>query len=93
MDVVAVAILALAQGRHPATQALDGQASGGVDAGRTQNTDPHPVPGAPNPQAALGINPPGSPTAFRVERTGFVDHCAGTITVHTRRAHVNQAAW
>ncbi len=93
MDVVAVAILALAQGRHPTAQTFDGQTIRGVDAGRTQNTDPHPVPGAPDPQAALGINPPGSPTALRIERTGFVDHRAGTITVHTRRAHVNQAAW
>ncbi len=93
MDMVTVTILAFVQGRHTTPQTFNGQAPGTVDTRRAQNTDPHPVPGAPGTQAALGINPPCRTTALWIERTGLVDHRAGTITVHTSRAHVNQAAW
>ena len=93
MNMVGEDVIRLGQGRQTFFQALDRQAVGGINAGGTQNGNPHPGPGAPVTQTLFGIDPAAGARTLRIQAPRFVNPRPGTVAVNPCRAYVNQLSW
>ena len=93
MNVVGEDVIRLGQGWQAFFQALERQAVGGINAGGTQNGNPHPGLGAPVTQTLFGIDPASGARTFRIQAPRFVNLRPGTVAVNPCRAYVNKLSW